>query len=254
MKPAIVIVGMGQLGGEFAKGFLRCGYPVAPILRGMSMRETMGVFPEPEFVLITVGEDDLHPVLEAVPDPWRDRLGLLQNELLPQDWETHQLTHPTVCVVRFEKKGGRPVRAEVPSYVYGPHAEIVVRALEALEIPVEELGTAHEIMLELVRKNLFILTTNIAGLVVGGTLEDLWEDHRDLTMEVAGEVLDLQEALVGEQLPREPLLEHMFDVFRKVPDQSTTGRSAPDRLARTLRRAREKGLELSRLEQIKRGV
>jgi hypothetical protein len=129
-----------------------------------------------------------------------------------------------------------------------------VRALEALEIPVEELGTAHEIMLELVRKNLFILTTNIAGLVVGGTLEDLGRDHRDLTLEVAGEVLDIQEALVGEQLPRESLIEHMFEVFRKVPDQSTTGRSAPHRLARTLRRAREEGLELPCLEQIKRGL
>lgn len=250
MKPAIVIVGMGQLGGEFAKGFLRCGHPVAPVLRGMSMRDQKRAFPDPGFVLITVGEDDLHPVLDAIPDAWRDRLGLLQNELLPQDWEAHQLPHPTVCVVRFEKKKGRPARAEVPSYVYGPHAELIVRALRVLEIPVEEMDTAREIMLELVRKNLFILTTNITGLVVGGTLEDLWEDHRDLTMEVAKEVLDLQEAIVGVQLPRESMIEHMIEVFRKVPDQSAMGRSAPDRLARTLRRARDKELDLPRMEQI----
>jgi hypothetical protein len=250
MQAAIVVVGIGQLGGVFAKGFLRCGHPVYPFLRGMDIKELARDLPQPGFVLITVGEDDLHPVLGAVPEGWRNRLGLLQNELLPSDWEAHDLPHPTVCVVRFEKKRGRPVRAEVPSYVYGANANLVVAALEALAIPINEVDTPREIMMEMVRKNLFILTTNIAGLVVGGTLEELWKEHEDLTLDIANEVLDLHEALVGEKLPRESLVEHMFEVFRKVPDQSTTGRTAPDRLARTLQRAARQGLELPRLEQI----
>jgi hypothetical protein len=252
MKSEVVIVGIGQLGGVFARGFLRCGRPVFPILRGMDMDDLARAHPNPELVLITVRKEDLHPVLRKVPEVWRGRLGLLQNELLPSDWQAHDLPHPTVCIVRFEKRAGQAARAEVPSYVYGPQADLILCAYEKLGFPIEKLDSPWEIMLELVRKNLFILTTNIAGLVVGGTLEGLLEQHEDLTVEIADEVLDLQETLIGEQLPREALIENMFDVFRKVPDQSTMGRSAPERLARALQQAREHGLDLPRLEQIQR--
>jgi hypothetical protein len=252
MKSAVVIVGIGQLGGVFAKGFLRCGRAVFPILRGTDMNDLARKLPEPELVWITVRKEELHAVLWAVPDTWQNRLGLLQNELLPSDWLAHDLPHPTVCIVRFEKRKGQAARAEVPSYVYGPKADLILCAYEKLGFPIEALESPEEIMLELVRKNLFILTTNIAGLVAGGTLEGLLADHKDLTLQIANEVLDLQETLVDERLPRERLVEHMFDLFRRVPDQSTTGRSAPDRLARALQQARTQGLDLPRLEQIQR--
>ena len=48
-----------------------------------------------------VADGDLHPVLEQIPQAWRDRLGLLQNELLPRDWQAHQLINPTVISVWF---------------------------------------------------------------------------------------------------------------------------------------------------------
>ncbi len=47
---------MGELGGEFAKGFLRCGYPVVPVLRGMSLEQTAGEVPSPVLVVVTVAE------------------------------------------------------------------------------------------------------------------------------------------------------------------------------------------------------
>ncbi|MFP5339503.1 MAG: hypothetical protein ACLGIW_13590, partial [Gammaproteobacteria bacterium] len=37
---------------------------------------------------------------------WRPRVALIQNELLPRDWEKYRYEHPTVISVWFEKKQG----------------------------------------------------------------------------------------------------------------------------------------------------
>jgi len=37
----------------------------------------------------------------------------------------------------------------------------------------------NELLYELVRKNLYILTINIAGLKTGGTVGELWGKHRE---------------------------------------------------------------------------
>jgi len=67
---------MGELGGEFAKGFLRCGYPVVPVLRGMSLEQTAGEVPSPVLVVVTVAESDLHAVLAGLPTSWRARASI----------------------------------------------------------------------------------------------------------------------------------------------------------------------------------
>ena len=41
-----------------------------------------------------------------MPESWRDRVGLVQNELLPPDWEVHGIVDPTVVAVWFMKKAG----------------------------------------------------------------------------------------------------------------------------------------------------
>ena len=86
-KP-VVIVGMGEMGGVFARGFLRSGCPVFPVTRQMNASLVAEELPDPELVLLAVAEADFAPVIEGVPNVWRDRLVLLQNELLP--WQ-----HPT---------------------------------------------------------------------------------------------------------------------------------------------------------------
>ena len=91
MKAPIIIIGIGELAGVFARGFLRCGYPVYPITREMDLVQESQKIPSPELVLVAVQENKLHPILEQLPKPWHNKVGLLQNELLPRDWQQHNL-------------------------------------------------------------------------------------------------------------------------------------------------------------------
>ncbi|MCX7113878.1 MAG: hypothetical protein NTX45_28150 [Proteobacteria bacterium] len=237
MKRPVVIVGMGEMGELFASGLLKSGHPVYPVLRDTALASMAFAIPEPELVLVAVGENDLHPVLESMPDEWRGRLALLQNELLPRDWHRHGIAEPTVIVVWFDKKKGRPFVAVQPTPVCGPKASLITDALDVLNVPNWEIPP-NELLYELVRKNLYILTVNIAGLKTGGTVGELWGKHRGLAGRVANEILDIQEWLAGCALPRARLVAGMVEGFDGDPDHICTGRSAPERLQRALILAR----------------
>src|SRR3569832_1243783 len=86
MQQAVVIIGIGELGGVFARGLLRSGRPVYPVTRDVDMHAAAAAMPEPELVLVAVVVDALHATLGQIPAQWRDRLCLLQNELLPRVW------------------------------------------------------------------------------------------------------------------------------------------------------------------------
>lgn len=249
MKKPVIVIGMGEVGDLFARGFLKLGHPVYPILRGTNMAAMASQIPEPELVLVAVGEENLHPVLRSLPHEWRGRLGLLQNELLPRDWQRHGITDPTVIVVWFDKKKGRPFVPVLPTLASGPKASLAVQALEAIEVPCREIPPA-ELRYELVRKNLYILTINIAGLRTGSTVSELWEHHRALAEAVAQEILDIQERLAQCRLPRERLMAGMLEGFAGDPQHICTGRTAPVRLQRALKLAREAGIGTPVLQEI----
>ena len=250
MKKPVVIIGLGEIGGVFARGLLRSGYTVVPVNRGDDIKQIADQTPDPEAVLLTVAEKDLHSALGGVPQEWRDRLCLVQNELLPRDWEQHDLKTPTVISVWFEKKPGMDAKPVVVSPVFGPHANLLCDALDVLAIPVEKLISAEDLLFELVRKNLYILTTNIAGLVAGGNVSELWQNHRTLAIEVAEDVLQLQAALTGEELDKKGLIAAMLVAFDGDPEHGCTGRSAPARLTRALQLADEADLDVPTLHRI----
>ncbi len=251
MQEPVVVIGIGEMGGVFTRGFLRTSHPVYPVSRRTNIDAVAKAVPAPALALVAVGEDDLHPVLRRLPAPWRDRAGLLQNELLPADWREHDIAHPTVVVVWFEKKKGQDYKVLIPTPVYGPAAPLVEEALESLDIPCWELETEAELEYELVRKNVYILTTNICGLVVGGTVGELWDRHRELALEVAGEVMDIQAWRVGHHLDRDRLLEGLEEAIAGDLHHQCMGRSAPARLARALAQADEAGLKVPRLRRIR---
>jgi len=251
IPPPVAIVGIGELGGVFARGLLRLGRPIFPVTRKQRIIDLLAADPQPELVLVTVAEAELDGVLAELPDAWRDRIGLVQNELLPYAWQARHLTDPTVCVVWFEKKPGRDVHVVAPSVAFGRSAELLVQALAQLRIPARAAtGDADELLFELVSKNLYILTTNLAGLVTGGSVSELWQKHALLAREVANEVLDLQEHLAEHELARERLLERLEEAIFSDPGHQSTGRSAPDRLARALRHADRAQLPVPRLRAI----
>lgn len=231
-KKPIVVIGLGEMGSVFARGLLRLGHPVYPVSRKTRMKKLADELPDPKMVLVAVGEKDLPGVLKKIPKPWRKRLALLQNELLPNDYA--KLSDVTVISVWFEKKAGQDSKVLVPSPAIGPCAKLLRNALATLDIPVRIVDKKRDMLFELVVKNLYILTTNIAGLRVGGTVGQLREEHAELMRDVADDVIRLQEAMAGARFDNDTLVAAMLQAFDGDPDHKCMGRSAPARLQRAL--------------------
>lgn len=247
----VVVIGLGQLGRVFAGGLLRAGYAVVPVNRSDDMGAIAAAHPEPVLVLVAVAEADLHGVLDALPSFWKSRVGLIQNELLPRDWQAHGIENPTVISVWFEKKKGTDAKPLIASPVAGPQADVLVRALAGIDIPARKVEGGDELLFELVRKNLYILTTNIAGLRTGGTVSELWRDHEAFARKVADEVMDIQDWLTGVRHDRAKLIAGMLEAFEGDPIHGCTGRSAPARLARALQHADAAGLAVPTLRSLR---
>ncbi len=238
------------MGGVFARGLLRLGHPVFPITRAMDINRSANEIAAPEAVIVAVAEKDIQTVLADIPEAWRDRLVLLQNELLPHDWQQHGLNNTTVISVWFEKKTGMDFKVLIPSPIFGPHAQLVADALATLSIPTTVLSTADELETELLIKNVYILTTNIAGLETGGTVSELWSNHQSVARAVAADVMAVQASLVGHELDHDKLIAGMVNAFEGDPDHNCMGRSAPARLERVLKQADKAGLAVATLREI----
>jgi hypothetical protein len=249
MKP-VVIIGLGQLGRVFAGGILRTGYQVVPVNRSDDMNTIAQAFPSPELALVAVAEADLRAVLTALPASWKGAVGLIQNELLPRDWLDHNIADPTVMSVWFEKKKGIDAKPLIPSPAAGPGAALLTAALRSIDIPAREVTAGDELLYELVRKNIYILTTNIAGLRTGGTVSDLWANHEAFARQVANEVMDIQDNLTQTKFDRDALIAGMLEAFDGDPQHSCTGRSAAFRLTRALVHADQAGLAVPILRNL----
>jgi hypothetical protein len=247
-KKPVVVIGMGEMGSVFARGLLCLGHPVYPVGRSSNVKKLARALPAPGVVLVAVGEAELAGILETIPKPWRRRIALLQNELLPADYD--QFDDVTVISVWFEKKKGQDSKVIIPSPAYGPRAKLLARALGTLGIPVRQLKRPRDLLFELVVKNLYILTSNIAGLRTGGSVSELWANHQPFAREVANEVIRLQEGLTGASFDRDGLIAATVEAFEGDPDHPCMGRSAPARLARALQHADQLGIELPTLSLV----
>ncbi|MDY6824718.1 MAG: hypothetical protein SWH68_13120 [Thermodesulfobacteriota bacterium] len=246
----VVIVGIGEMGGVFARGFLSAGRPVYPVTADMAMADCASTIPQPELVLLAVPEQILPDTLARAPEQWRDRLVLLQNELLPCVWKKQGIANPTAMAVWFEKKKGMDVHVFQPTEVYGPASVPVQTALNAVDIPCKVLPDGASLAAALVRKTFYVLTINIAGLVAGGTTGELWLRHRELAMNVANDIMDLLDVVTPHTCDREKMMTFLGDILIRVPDHQCRGRVAEDRLVRVIAHAGENSLQLSTLHWI----
>ena len=249
MNQPIVVIGMGEMGAVFARGFLRSGFPVYPIIRGMDFSLDPR-WPEPFAVVVAVAEKDLPITLGMLPESWKGKAVLLQNELLPPVWLSAGIKDPTVISVWFEKKKGTEVKAILPSPVFGPHADLIARVLGSLAIPCRQLQKYDDLLFALVEKNVFVLTINIAGLITGGTIATLWTEHRQLVHNLAEEITAIQESLTNRKFKLEDLLREMQKAVDSAPEHRCRGRAAPERLARTLAAAEKAGIDAPVLREI----
>jgi hypothetical protein len=247
----IIIIGMGEMAGVFARGLLKSGYTITPVRRDDDIDAVAATIPNPDLVLVAVGENDLQQTLQTFPQPWKKSVALLQNELLPNQWLPYQL-QPSVISVWFEKKKGQDFKVLVPSPIFGPGAEIIQQALAHLEIPSWIVTSSEEMLFELVRKNVYILMTNIAGMALpqGSNVEALWQQHHHFATTIANEVIDLQFAITGQAFDRTALLKGVESAIYGDLQHQCMGRSAPARLARALTQATELKLELIELSRL----
>ena len=248
-KKPVIIIGMGEMAGVFARGFLRSGFPVYPVTREMDIQQQAIEIPAPELVLVAVAEADIQSALNMLPEQWKGCLVLLQNELLPNDWIQHQL-EPTVISVWFEKKKGQDYKVLIASPVYGAKADLIVSSLASINISARKLKSPEELLFELVVKNVYILTTNIAGLKTGGTVSELWKNHQDTARSIAAEIILLQEKLTTETFDTDKLIDAMLAAFNGDPEHNCMGRSAHARLERALQLAAQHQLYLPTLQAI----
>lgn len=248
MKAPVIIVGIGEMGSTFARGFLRLGHPVYPATRNTDMEALAKQIATPAVVLIAVAESDLQTVLKRIPESWGSQLALLQNELLPGDFAS--LDEATVISVWFEKKPGQDAKVIIPSPAFGPNAQLLHDALGAINIPVRLLDSKEQLEFELVVKNLYILTTNIAGLVTAGTTGTLWSQHQQFASEVAADIISLQQAMTGNTYDHGALIDAMLRAFDGDTEHQCMGRSAPARLQRALGHAENFKLPVPALRHI----
>ncbi len=247
----IVIVGPGEIGSTFATGFLRLGHTVSPVLRGQSLVARASELPPPTLVLVAVGEWELEPTLSALPELWRSQVVLVQNELVPSIWEAHQLS-PSISIVWFEKRAGQAPRVVLPSVNYGPHADLLGGALGAIGLPCRKITDSATLILELAKKNLYILTLNLAGLRSQGTAAHLRTEHAELFSTLARELITLESTLMLRPLPEAELILGLEAAIDADPEHSCQGRTATRRLARALEQARARNLVLPTLEALGR--
>ena len=250
MSKTVVIIGLGEMGGVFARGFLRAGIPVYPVIRTMNIQLAVESMPSPDLVLVAVAEQDLLATLASLPEPWKDKTALLQNELLPKEWQPYELQQPTVISVWFEKKKGQDVKVLIPSPIFGPGAKLMQYALDTIDIPTTIISSPGEMEDELILKNIYILTTNIAGLECGGNVEFLWKSNNELARQVANEAMDIQEWLTNKTLDREKMIAGFVRAIEGDLAHMCMGRSAPARLQRAVAIADEAGLAVPKMRQI----
>ncbi|MCK4864438.1 MAG: hypothetical protein KAT06_03345 [Gammaproteobacteria bacterium] len=251
-KNPVIVIGLGEMGSVFARSILKLGHPVYPASRNTDLDELAKSIPNPAMVLVSVGENDLQACLKKNPSSWNDCIALLQNELLPRDWEAHNFKEPTVISVWFEKKKGQDSKVLIPSPCFGPNASLLVDALATLDIPACEVASAEKMEEELLIKNVYILTTNISGLITKGNVKDLWDNHNELALEVANEVMDIQATLVEHELNRDGLIKGFKAGIDGDLKHMCMGRSAPGRLERAIKQANAKNLEVKKLREIQK--
>jgi hypothetical protein len=142
----------------------------------------------------------------------------------------------------------------LPSPVYGSKAELIAESLAGIEIPCNILSTADDLVFELVRKNVFVFTINIAGLILeqGTTTSMLWQLHEKLARDVARDIIVLQEFASEKSFSRERLLDGLVAGIEGDPQHKCKGRSAPGRLARALETADRAGIDVPMIRDIQR--
>ncbi len=230
------VVGLGQLGRVTAEGLLSSGWTVTGYRRHEDDYETLD---NVQLAVIATGEDDLLSTLSSTPRSWRDsKTVLLQNELLPAQWQSCHVVDPTIFIVWFSKKPGQTIREYRPSLLFGPRSKEMAMAMEMVGVETEFIPNEEELITALITKNTYIWTQNLVSLAVADPLaSSVLNQYRNTFDSIISEVIATQELSVGIRINRESVTKEVLEVISKDGDKKLGGRTARARLQRLLKLA-----------------
>lgn len=245
-----MVVGVGELGGVFARGLLRIGHTVIPVRRGDDLERAFGEHADAEVVIVSVPEDALGGVLDVLPTSLVSRAVLVQNDLRPRTWTERGVSDPSVAVVWFEKKPGREAKTIVPTVLFGRGAATCAEALAQLSIPTELAADDAARDEAFAVKNVYIVTTNLLGLGRGGTTGELLANDELDWQAAAREVLAVEGLLFERVFDEGRVLEGVRAAMAADPGHVCAGRTARARAEKFFARARELSIATTTLDRL----
>ncbi len=245
IKEPVVLLGSTDTGILFSRGLVRCNYPVYNMHQfSKHFKEDVKCVPDPILVAISVENKSLDKTLKLVPPPWRNRIALFVDGVMPIDWMIHSITEPTVVCDWSLRKPVYGQTPNMPTMVFGPNFHIIEEVFGSLEIGSTHIRTKQELTYELARKQLFLFMCNIAKQVSNVNIGSFWQSNPKFAREVASEKLQLLESHTGENLPARELLEMLEEAISANPYQCHPGPASPHNLESTLRLAGECNLPI----------
>jgi hypothetical protein len=246
----LIIYGVGQLGALFARGALREGVRLTPIVRDSDPEAVFAESASDAPLLVAVGGSDLAGVLEGLPEERRARPILLQNELFPRKWRAHDVVDPTIVVFWSNKKEGRALERGVRTAIYGPHAELMLRIQRRLDVPALELDSRDDLLDELVAKYAFILTINALGLVEDRSVGAWYRESPETVDAILDDAIALGEAHAEHDCDRTAVVPLVHRAFEALADMPARGRSAQRRVTQAWSDADHFDLELTSFDEV----
>ena len=247
----LVVIGVGELGKLLGAGALRSGLRVTPITRKMRASEVLKQVAARTPILVSVGENALPELLEALPEGHRENVILLQNELFPSTYRTHGIS-PSVLIPWLLQKARMPTIVARPTPIYGPRAALIAEIFDALSLPHERLTTDAELRQALVDKYAFILTINALGLSTDRTLGMWLQEDPAQVWDICDEVTHLGEALAEASIDPARSQISTQEAMIALSHVPARGRSARERVERALSHAARLGFDLPALTRLAR--
>ena len=211
-----VVLGAGRIGGAL---HARSGWPLVRRPGALASSGDLSVLEQPPGapIVICVRNDDLDAVLERVPLARRPDLVFIQNGMLEDFLAERGLLGATRGLL-FLSVASRGAAIEVggTSPFTGPHAELMARRFQAIDIAAEAIDRARftAVMLEKLLWNcVFGLLCQVHGCDVGTVLDA----HAGALDTLVAELAAVGRAALGVQVGDAELIERLGAYARSIP-------------------------------------
>jgi ketopantoate reductase len=201
-------------------------------------------------ILLAVRNDDLEPVLARVPAHRHGDLTFVQNGMLRPWLAAHGLTNATrgLLFIAVPKRGA-PIEPGGESPFHGPHAQALVDAFTAAELPARCVDAQQFAAIELEK----LLWNSCFGLLCDAFDCDVGtvvREHFDELHALVAELLEVGAPALGISLALDALVERLAAYSRSIPMFRAACKEWRWRNGWFVELARERGMSLPNHERL----